>query len=271
MFSGKDSTALYTFFGTAFLNQFGTTLSGAGDLNGDGYADLIVGDLPQFLINSVGKARVFSGKDGSSLYNLNGKSLDDKFGWSVSGAGDVNGDGHPDLIVGARGISTLAPFQAGHPGSAHVFSGVPLPLSSDVHTLSLAEGGRQTLALSAGDENASRHYLMLGSLGTTPGFNFGHFHIPLNPDIWFWVTIFYGLVPGFDAGSYANPFGGFHGQLDAQGVATASFTLHGASLRNPALNDPALVGTTFWYAYVVRRGFLGIKMVSNAVPVTVVP
>ncbi len=268
VFSGLNGSILYTFDGDSSGDQFGRFVSGAGDVNGDGYADLIVGAASDDNNGDFsGSARVFSGLNGSMLYTFSGKSSFGFFGTSVSGAGDTNGDGYADFIVGARNEGVFGM----NSGSARVFSGSILSLTSDIHTLSLADGGSQSLSLAAGSEHADRRYIMLGSLGTNPGFDFGRFHISLNPDIWFLVTILYGSVPGFNSGTFANPFGNFNGRLDSEGMATASFTLHEESLRYPGLNDPALIGTTFWYAYVVRRGFFGIKMVSNAVPVTIVP
>ncbi len=281
VFSGVNGTALHIFDGVSsdssvvFAQGLGGSVSGAGDVNGDGYPDLIVG-APGSNINVLGSVstHVFSGEDGGLLSSFSGDSPYEQFGFSVSGAGDVNGDGLADLIVGAPGLSLTGPGFTESKigiGFARVISGATLSLTSDVHNLSLDDGGTQTLSLAAGSNNANRNYLMLGSLGSAPGFDFGRLHIPLNPDIWFLVTILHGIVPEFDSRPFANPFGNFNGRLDSEGMATATFTLHEESLRNPGLNDPALVGTSFWYAYVVRRGFFGIKMVSNAVPVTIVP
>ena len=113
--SGIDGSVLYNFNGDSFGDQFGTSVSGAGDVNGDGFADLIVGASQ----DDEGSARVFSGVDGSVLYNFDGDSFIDQFGFSVSGAGDVNGDGVADLIVGAR----LDDNNGSNSGSARVFSG----------------------------------------------------------------------------------------------------------------------------------------------------
>ena len=99
--SGSDGSVLYTFNGDNAGDGFGVSVSGAGDVDGDGFDDLIVGTWGGTNSIKSGYARVFSGSDGSVLYNFEGDDAGDDFGWSVSGAGDVNGDGLADLIVGA--------------------------------------------------------------------------------------------------------------------------------------------------------------------------
>ncbi len=103
VFSGRDGGALLTFKGEdTGLDQFGKAVSGAGDVNRDGYADVIIGaPFGRKTANTVGSATVFSGKDGGALFTFTGDSDAHEFGHSVSGAGDVNGDGYADVIVGA--------------------------------------------------------------------------------------------------------------------------------------------------------------------------
>ncbi len=93
----------------------GYSVSSAGDVNGDGLDDLIVGAHQADLTNSAdaGKSYVVFGKANTDAINLssiatgtggfviNGENAGDKSGYSVSSAGDVNGDGLDDLIVGA--------------------------------------------------------------------------------------------------------------------------------------------------------------------------
>ena len=105
----RGQTTLYTFNGDV-VSRSGNSVSGAGDVNKDGFADLIVGayyDTDNGL--QSGSARVFSGVDGTILYIFNGDTFFDRFGISVSGAGDVNNDGYDDVIVGERtGTPTTA-------------------------------------------------------------------------------------------------------------------------------------------------------------------
>ena len=118
--SGMDGSVLYTFDGDDANDLFGFSVSGAGDVNNDGFADFIVGAIGDDNNgNGSGSATVFSGVDGSVLHTFDGDGAADSFGWSVAGAGDVNGDGFADLIVGARGDDNNGIDS----GSARIFSG----------------------------------------------------------------------------------------------------------------------------------------------------
>jgi Ca2+-binding RTX toxin-like protein len=92
----------------------GRSVSGAGDVNGDGLDDLIIGATGTDTNGSEsGSSYVVYGKTGGEAVELsliassvggfviNGVDAGDQSGRSVSGAGDVNGDGFADLIVGA--------------------------------------------------------------------------------------------------------------------------------------------------------------------------
>ena len=121
VFSGSDGSVLYSFRGDSINDELGGSVSNAGDVNGDGTPDLIVGGSQDN--NSGGIARVISGSDGSVLHIFNGENADDLFETSVSGAGDVNGDGTPDLIVGAIFARLFQVPSNGDSGNARVFSG----------------------------------------------------------------------------------------------------------------------------------------------------
>ena len=147
VFSGKDGTILFTFNGDDAGDNFGISVSGAGDVNKDGYDDLIVGACRDDNNGTdSGSARVFSGKDGTILFTLNGSAAGDNFGFSVSGAGDVNKDGYADLIVGKPRS------EMNTRGYAQVFLG---PDGNELYTFSGFHAGDQfgCSVSSAGDVN----------------------------------------------------------------------------------------------------------------------
>jgi len=91
--------------------QFGKSVGTAGDVNGDGYADVIVG-APYYTNDSSeeGMAFVWYGSAGgistSRDWDAEGDAVNANYGYSVATAGDVNGDGYSDIIVGAPGKNT---------------------------------------------------------------------------------------------------------------------------------------------------------------------
>ncbi|MBL7732135.1 MAG: FG-GAP repeat protein [Chitinophagaceae bacterium] len=87
--------------------QFGTSVASAGDVNGDGYSDMIIG-APNYDDNNADEGHAFvyygsiAGLSSTANSILDGADQADAlFGYSVSSAGDVNGDGYSDVIIGA--------------------------------------------------------------------------------------------------------------------------------------------------------------------------
>ena len=86
----------------------GSALSGAGDVDGDGRVDFVVGSRRHDGVgDSSGAVHLLRGPalSGGSLLNadarLLGEATGDRAGWAVSGAGDFDGDGRDDLLIGA--------------------------------------------------------------------------------------------------------------------------------------------------------------------------
>ncbi len=99
---------------------FGISVAMVGDANEDGYADIVVG-APGTAAHT-GQAFVYYGSDAglsaTPVLTLTGEGLKSAFGRSAASAGDVNGDGHSDLVIGAHGY----PGGTG-PGRAYLYFG----------------------------------------------------------------------------------------------------------------------------------------------------
>ena len=126
VYSGADHTVLLSVSGQPGTS-FGFDVAGAGDINGDGQADFIVGARrASFSYNQAGRVTLFSGADGAVLWSVDGFRESALLGSGVGLVGDVNGDGVPDQVAGAPGGGDKGR------GEAYVLSGLD---GSIIHTL----------------------------------------------------------------------------------------------------------------------------------------
>ncbi|PZD73392.1 Leukotoxin [Acaryochloris thomasi RCC1774] len=121
----------------AINTNAGTSVSGAGDINGDGLNDFIVGDTDDYDSEDSGRAYVVFGQtegfspilnltelNGFNGFILNGVAANDDAGSAISTAGDINNDGIDDLIVGAPNADPNGRDDA---GSSYVVYGNAAP------------------------------------------------------------------------------------------------------------------------------------------------
>ena len=135
--SGFDGTDGFVLNGIDFYHESGRSVGSAGDINGDGIDDLIIGAngggnneagesyvvFGGIIVGSGGSIEL-SDLDGSNGFVLKGIDAFDRSGGSVGSAGDINGDGIDDLIVGANGADPNGNNSA---GESYVIFGKDVP------------------------------------------------------------------------------------------------------------------------------------------------
>jgi FG-GAP repeat len=154
--TGLDYTPSWTVTGGILPAHFGYSVAGAGDFNGDGYADVLVG-APDYSFGTQpgGKSFLFLGSSTGLTTTFSwsawGTTVGDRWGASVSGAGDANGDGYADIIIGAPNKENGQTDE----GYARVVFGAPTGISGSWNLEIDQAGANLGFAVSSvGDVNA---------------------------------------------------------------------------------------------------------------------
>ena len=239
--------------------SYGSSVSGAGDFDMDGFRDVLVGAhgtyQTQWSGGSAGFVEVLSGRDGSSLFTRSAPVNGQLYGRYVANVGDVNDDGRDDYGVTQAGASVFV-NGVGSISSVHVYSPEAPSLTADGDELSAGQGGTVTFTIDAPPSEAGRFYVLGGSAsGTRPGTIFGQRRLPLNSD-WYFDLVF----TNANTPLFVNTLG----VLDANGDATCSIAAP------PGLIG-FLVGLEVHHAVIVTPTDLpGATWTSNAVRMKIV-
>ena len=143
--SGLSASANWTSESNQADAQLGRAVALAGDVNGDGYSDVIIGapfyDNPE---NEEGRAYIYNGSANGLSTTANWSEEPNqneaKFGFSIATAGDVNGDGYLDVLIGAPGFDN----GAADTGRAFIFHGSTTgPTTTADWTGIVTQGGAQ--------------------------------------------------------------------------------------------------------------------------------
>ena len=220
----------------------GSSVSGAGDVNGDGFDDLIIGafQASSFVVfgkkGGFGKLLDLSTLDGSNGFKVPPIAGEGPSGKAVSGVGDFNSDGFDDVVIGAP---IASPNGIGSGASYVIFGGVNIAVGGRSATYVDAEGDLVTVAVSQGELKPEDFTFAASGLGSR--LRILDLRTPIGVDGFGGANVTISATPGLRGGD------GFAaiGHLNATGLDLGAVKIDGDLLRIDAgdaetLNTPAV-------------------------------
>jgi hypothetical protein len=201
---------IYSILGLEDNATLGRSVAGAGDINGDGKPDFLIGE-PYASAGGIsrGKAYVYSGATGKALFPaLVGTEDRALFGWSLAGIGDVNSDGKSDFVIGEPGAAAGGTAR----GKVHVYSGATGTLLYVIDG-NINKGKLGFSVAGIGDVNSDgKPDILVGLPGTDPSTVIGYARVYSGAD----GSFVYGFATG--AGGYGTSVAGA-GDIDGDGTS----------------------------------------------------
>ena len=159
--SGRTQDVIYEVLGTSAREGLGWFVGPAGDVDGDGRPEYLVGSpRHEARGTETGAMRLFRGRDGEPMVSWLGWSEFDKLGAVAMPFSDVNGDGQMDWLIGSPEAGADLAFE---PGAASVFLHPELP---ELRLVELQGGGPAKLRLTgARGGHPIRLYLSFEGMG----------------------------------------------------------------------------------------------------------
>jgi len=252
VYSGRTLQPLFTFFGDAAFQRIGESLLGGEDFDGDGIPDIAysIRFSDHGSLYAWTGIRICSGRSGKEITTFNEDGT--LFGGAsfLPVAGDLSGDGRPDIL-----INSVPPWST-WPFDDFLYAvGFHPALEMQPPTLSAAVGGQISFRVDFPDGQAGEHFRLLGSqYGPGPTL-LGGLEVPLTSGGRLWSSSLHGALPRAT---------GTSGQLNTHGDAQATLTF-------PAGAAAPLIGTTLYFAVVTSAAPPLASQVSSVVELDILP
>ena len=164
VYSGVKGKLLYQFDGESAGDYMGKAISSAGDIDGDGVTDFISSapGARQF----TGSVFAYSGATGKLVSRYDAEERGGRYGWSISGGQDLNGDRVPDIIVGAPWSSRGGRVNS---GSVYVYSGATSKLLYELSGEAAGDGFGNSVSFVGDIDRDGRADFVVGSPLANPG------------------------------------------------------------------------------------------------------